>query len=262
MYHAGMRRLALVCWLGAACGGGGGGGPTDAPAGVVDAPPPGTPDARTRPVAACEHRTGTSLTLRQVVPDRAPREAAVLLTSPPFDPRQFIVYRDGLILISEGEVLRPEPFLDVNALVTGFQHEQGLLGLVFHPDYEHNRTFYVFYASTTANVLARYRTSDDPYVADPASAEIMLSIPDLYENHNGGMMAFGPDGYLYIGTGDGGGSSDPANAAENPDNLLGKILRLDVDHPAGGLLYGIPADNPFVVGGGAPEVYAYGLRNP
>ena len=103
---------------------------------------------------------------------------------------------------------------------------------------------------------------DDPYTADPDSARIVLSIPDRFPDHNGGMIEFGPDGYLYAGTGDGGGRVDPDENAEDRSSLHGKILRLDVDRPDGGRLYGIPPDNPFAAGGGAPEAYMLGLRNP
>jgi glucose/arabinose dehydrogenase len=256
-----------ILGAGAACGNGGAAIDAPVPPGddappVIDAPA-GAPDAKVRPVAACEHKPGTHLVLRRAVPDRMPHQAATLLTSPPFDARQFLTYRDGLILISEDGVVRPTPFLDIGPLVAGIEHEQGLLGLAFHPSYAENRTFYIFYATVDTNVLARYRVSDDPYVADPTSGEILISVPDLHPNHNGGMLNFGADGYLYISTGDGGGGSDAEDNAENTDRLYGKILRIDVDHPGRGTtLYAIPPDNPFVAGGGAPEVYAYGFRNP
>jgi glucose/arabinose dehydrogenase len=148
--------------------------------------------------------------------------------------------------------------------------ELGLLGLAFHPDHAHNRELYVFYTARAigdpdhvyADVVARYRASAlDPDRADPRG-EVLLSIGDFASTHNGGMIEFGADGYLYIGTGDGGGQGDPERNAQNPRSLLGKILRIDVDHPAPGLPYGIPADNPYAAGGGAPEVYLRGLRNP
>jgi glucose/arabinose dehydrogenase len=224
---------------------------------VADGPPP---DARPRPPASCEVTSGTNVVLRRFA--TITNGGALLVTSPPYDPRLFVVGHDGEIHIIEDEVPRPEVFLDVSSLIA-FGNEQGLLGLAFHPAYESNRTFFIFYASATANVLARYTTrADDPYLADPDSAEILLSIPDRFENHNGGMIEFGPDGLLYVATGDGGGRGDPDDNAENPSSLLGKILRIDVDERSEERPYGIPADNPFARGGGAPEVYMLGLRNP
>jgi glucose/arabinose dehydrogenase len=251
---------------GGACGDDSGGRAADARPSDGSAPDAAAPDgpeadARPRPTFDCEPRSGTNVVLRRFATLEG-LGGSLLVTSPPGDPRLFVVNHDGQIRIVEDEVPRETPFLDVNALIA-LDNEQGLLGLAFHPDYDHNRTFYIFYASATENVLARYTTrADDPYVADPDSAEILLAIPDHFPNHNGGMLEFGADGYLYISTGDGGGRSDPDENAENPMSLLGKILRIDVDHPSDDRLYGIPADNPFVAGGGAPEVYMFGLRNP
>jgi glucose/arabinose dehydrogenase len=261
-----MRRAITAFLLLAACGGdddGGGAGGMPADGSVADAALPDGPpaDARPRPEADCEPTPGTNVVLRRFATVQA-GGGALLVTSPRYDTRLFVVNHDGKILIAEDEVLLDTPFLDVGELVA-LENEQGLLGLAFHPAYEENRTFYIYYASATENVLARYTTrADDPYVADPDSAEIILAIPDRFPNHNGGMLEFGPDGYLYISTGDGGGRSDPDDNAENPTALHGKILRIDVDHPQAGRPYGIPADNPFASGGGAPEVYMMGLRNP
>jgi glucose/arabinose dehydrogenase len=235
----------------------------DATAPAPDAPPPDAPapDARPRPAADCEVRSGTNVVLRRVATIDG-EGGALLVTSPPYDTRLFVVTHDGRIFIVEDEIVREKPFLDVSDLIA-LGNEQGLLGLAFHPDYEQNRAFYIYYASERQNVVARYTTrADDPYTADPESGEIVLAIPDRFPGHNGGMVEFGPDGYLYIGTGDGGGRSDPDDNAENQMALHGKILRIDVDNPARGKLYGIPADNPFAAGGGAPEVYMFGLRNP
>jgi hypothetical protein len=142
--------------------------------------------------------------------------------------------------------------------------EQGLLGLAFHPQYPANPTFYVDYtrASDGATVIAMYHVSNDPNVASPAET-VLLVIGQPFANHNGGMLAFGPDGYLYIGMGDGGSAFDPDNRAQNIDGLLGKILRIDVDHSNGPALYSSPATNPFYgPTPGADEIFAYGLRNP
>jgi glucose/arabinose dehydrogenase len=263
-----MRRAITALFLLAACGGdddGGGAGGDARPAdgSVEDAAPADGPpaDARPRPQADCEPTPGTNVVLRRIATVEA-GGGSLLITSPPYDARLFVVNHDGKILIVEDEILLEKPFLDVRELIA-LENEQGLLGLAFHPAYEQNRTFYIYYASATENVLARYTTrADDPYVADPDSAEIVLAIPDRFPNHNSGMLEFGPDGYLYISTGDGGGRSDPDENAENPTALHGKILRIDVDHPEAGRPYGIPDDNPFAGGGGAPEVYMMGLRNP
>jgi hypothetical protein len=265
-----MRRAITAFLLLAACAGDDDGGaagdagdasPADgqvADAGPADAPPA---DARPRPEADCEPASGTNVVLRRFATIQG-GGGALLVTSPPYDPRLFVVNRGGQIRIVEDEVVLETPFLDVSDLIA-LANEQGLLGLAFHPAYEQNRSFFIFYTSATENVLARYTTlADDPYVADPDSAEILLAIPDRLPDHNGGMIEFGPDGFLYIGTGDGGGRSDPDDNAEDPTALLGKILRIDVDHPEAGRPYGIPADNPFAGGGGAPEVYMMGLRNP
>lgn len=196
---------------------------------------------------------------------------AMLATSPPADPRLFVVRQDGVIYIFDNEVKRATPFLDISAKVVA-GGEQGLLGLAFHPRYAQNGKLYVDYTATNpdtadtghpwVDVLEEYTVSADPNVADPASGKILLAIPDFATNHNGGMVEFGADGLLYVGEGDGGGGGDPERNGQNTSALLAKILRLDVDHPAGGKPYGIPAGNPFAAGGGAPEVFVYGVRNP
>jgi glucose/arabinose dehydrogenase len=257
-----MRNLAWALALLAACGSdnsdNGNGGKKDAAVTPVDGPPP----IDAPPLIACTPVSGTTVKVRQI--GRIGNTAALLATSPPNDGRLFVVDRQGLIRIFENEVLKTAPFLDVSN-VAGFEAggEQGLLGLAFHPNYGNNRTFYVFYTTSNANVVARYTQSlSDPNKADP-TGEVILSVPDFASNHNGGMIEFGPkDGYLYIGTGDGGGGGDPQNTAQNVNNLLGKILRIDVNTEANGKKYGIPAGNPYAAGGGAPEVFILGLRNP
>jgi glucose/arabinose dehydrogenase len=168
------------------------------------------------------------------------------------------------ILDLKSSTLLTEPFLDIDGLATG--NEQGLLGLVFHPNYAENGLFFVNLTISGGDTqIRRYRVSaDDPTRADPGSMAVVLSYDQPFGNHNGGWLAFGPDGYLYIGTGDGGGSFDPGNRGQNLGTLLGKLLRIDVDGTDGSTgLYGIPADNPFVgVPGARPEIWAYGLRNP
>jgi glucose/arabinose dehydrogenase len=165
--------------------------------------------------------------------------------------------------------IAPTPFLTITDLSTGFG-EQGLLGMAFHPEYSSNGQFFVSYVDHTgATRVDRYQVSGDAGVADPAATNL-LTIPHPQPNHNGGWLGFGPDGYLYVSTGDGGAADDlgfghtegTGNAQDLTDNLLGKILRLDVDNPASGLAYGIPASNPFVGVEGDDEIWSYGLRNP
>jgi glucose/arabinose dehydrogenase len=189
-------------------------------------------------------------------------QAPVLVTNAG-DDRLFVVEQTGTIrVIREGEVL-PQPFLDVSSL-TAPGGEQGLLGLAFHPDYKSNGFFFINYTDTQGDsVVARYKVSDDPDVAAPDSGREFLFVDQPYSNHNGGNLVFGPDGYLYIGFGDGGSAGDPQNRAQNLGTLLGKMLRIDVDSPSDGRPYSIPDDNPFVGRDGArPEVWLYGLRNP
>jgi glucose/arabinose dehydrogenase len=196
--------------------------------------------------------------------------AALLATSPYADLRLFVLEQRGAIRIINNETLLPRPFLDLSADEGGpvaAGGEMGLLGLAFHPKYATNGTFYIFYTTSRPNnalrdVLARCTVSAaDPDVANPTCTE-MLSIPDFATNHNGGMIEFGKDGYLYVGTGDGGGGGDPQKTGQDPSSLLGKMLRLDVDNPTNGREYGIPGDNPFAAGGGRPEIFMLGLRNP
>lgn len=180
-------------------------------------------------------------------------------TAPPADPRLFVVEQTGRIRILVGGKLTETPFLDLSDSISS-GNEQGLLGLAFHPDYAENGRFFVNYTDKEgATRIVGYKVSADPAVADPASASELLSIDQPYANHNGGWLGFGPDGYLYIGMGDGGSGGDPENRAQNPDELLGKILRLDVN---GAAPYGIPEANPFAEGGGRPEIFALGVRNP
>jgi glucose/arabinose dehydrogenase len=187
--------------------------------------------------------------------------------------RVFITLQDGKIVVWDGTHVLPAPFLDIDPLVNSTGTERGLLGLAFHPDYESNGYFYVDYTDTTGGdtVIARYQVSAaDPNAADPASALILMELDQPFANHNGGQLAFGPDGYLYIGMGDGGSAGDPGNRAQDLTKPLGKILRIDVNGgglPAdcgGGSNYTIPPDNPFVdgPGGNCDEIWQSGLRNP
>lgn len=183
----------------------------------------------------------------------------VYVTSPPDDERLFIVDQSGRIRIMSDGGMLDEPFLDISREVS-FGGEQGLLGLAFHPDFASNGRFFVNYTNRAGDTrIVSYQVSADADVADPASATVLLAIDQPAGNHNGGWLGFGPDGYLYIATGDGGGGGDTYNNGQNFDSLLAKLLRIDVDGPAP---YGIPPSNPFANGGGVPEAFALGLRNP
>jgi len=176
--------------------------------------------------------------------------------------RLFVVEKRGSIMVFENtELPQSTVFLDIINNVYSIAGEQGLLGLAFHPNYETNGYFYINYnpnPSTTR--ISRFQVSNtDPDLADPDSELILLSFSQPLLNHNGGQLAFGPDGYLYISSGDGG----PSINGQDLSNLLGNILRIDVDNPDAGLNYGIPGDNPFVNDMNArDEIFAYGLRNP
>lgn len=175
--------------------------------------------------------------------------------------RIFVVTQPGRIRIIENGALLPTPFLDLASRLNS-GGERGLLGLAFHPDYRQNGYFFVNYTDNTGGdtVIERYSVTSDPNVADPNSGFLILEVDQPYSNHNAGWLGFGPDGYLYVPLGDGGSGGDPGNRAQNGQQLLGKILRLDVD---GGSPYAIPPTNPFV---GDPnvrdEIWAIGTRNP
>jgi glucose/arabinose dehydrogenase len=177
------------------------------------------------------------------------------------DSRLFIVEQGGMIkILNPDGTTNPNPFLNITGQVsTG--GEQGLLGLAFHPNYVSNGFFYTNHTNLSGNtVITRYSVdSTNPNLANASSGTILLTIAQPYANHNGGSLKFGPDGYLYIGMGDGGSGGDPENRAQNTNELLGKMLRIDVNS---GTPYGIPANNPYVGIAGADEIWAIGLRNP
>jgi glucose/arabinose dehydrogenase len=187
-------------------------------------------------------------------------------------PISITVSPDGWLLVNErmGRVIAVDPesgstevALDISDRVIG-QGEQGLLGLALHPNWPDDPRAYVHYSSLEGDgdtVLSEFRVTDDPLPPrlDPTTERVLLTVDQPYVNHNGGQLAFGPDGFLYMGLGDGGSGGDPHGNGQNPDVLLGKILRLNVDGDGG---YAIPPENPFADGGGAPEALLIGLRNP
>lgn len=183
--------------------------------------------------------------------------------------RLFVVEQRGVISVFENDpdTEQSSPFLNLENRVNDSGNEQGLLGLAFHPDFESNGYFYVNYtaASPGRTVISRFSTSDgNPNEANPDSELILLTYEQPFSNHNGGHLEFGPDGYLYISSGDGGSGGDPQNNGQDRSTLLGALLRIDVDNPQNGNAYGIPSDNPFIDNdqGYREEIYAWGLRNP
>lgn len=175
--------------------------------------------------------------------------------------RLFVVEQSGAIRVVRHDSLLPTSFLDFTGHI-GFGGERGLLSMAFHPSYASNGHFYVYYTNLAGDIrIVRYTVSANPNVADSTTGDTILKVfHETYDNHNGGLLLFGPDGKLYAGLGDGGLSGDPSGNGQNLDTLLAKILRLDVD---GGSPYAVPADNPFVGHAGARgEIWQYGLRNP
>ncbi len=281
-----MQRLAVVLAL-VGCGGKNE-AKEDGPRPPDGTPSDGPADGPTLPACASP-ANGTTITTRLV--NNIGNGGAMLVAGPAGDPRLYVVGKFGQIrIIDENENLLPEPFIDLDddnggPVVSSTTSEAGLLGLAFHPQYQANGTFFVFYVRAQAgvtgfplaDVVARCkRDATNPNKAEATCTEI-LAIRDPASNHNGGMIEFGADGFLYISTGDGGPQSDPAGSAQalvdgvidpqvttppEATALLGKMLRIDVDNPANGKEYGIPSTNPFAAGGGAPEIFMIGFRNP
>jgi glucose/arabinose dehydrogenase len=188
----------------------------------------------------------------------------VYLTQPPGSGSQlYVVQKQGAVRIISNDRLLKRPFLHIRRLVEarGVRAEPGMTSIAFPPDYGRTGLFYLAYTDRHDDlVVAQYRRSaEDPLVADPGSARVVIRIREPTPAHHGGLIVFGPDGYLYLGTGDGGPAGDPGNTAQNTQLLLGKLLRIDPGESGG---YTIPADNPFVGRPGRDEIWAYGLRNP
>lgn len=178
--------------------------------------------------------------------------------------RLFIVQQSGQIRIHDGTSLLPTPFLNISTIITT-GGERGLLSLAFHPDYETNRYFFVYYTNLSGDItIARYQAqAGNPNLADAASGVVLLNIPKPFANHNGGDLNFGPDGYLYFATGDGGSGGDPNNFSQNGLSLLGKMIRIDVSNFSSAPYYFIPSDNPYTSDPLVDDhIWALGLRNP
>jgi glucose/arabinose dehydrogenase len=217
-------------------------------------------------VANCVPNTGTTIT---TVPFVSGLDHPVMITGAPGDRRQFIIEQPGKVRVVDNGTLLPAPMLDLAAddLIT-YAGEQGLLGIAFHPKWLENGLFYIAHTGVNGDhVFVEYHVPTGSNVADKTSRRELLRFPDPYVNHNGGMLEFGADGYLYMSIGDGGSGGDPQNRAQNDKVLFGKILRIDVDTRTGTKQYGIPATNPFATSGDTandprPEIWHKGLRNP
>ena len=185
------------------------------------------------------------------------RQPTAIVAAPGYPGRLFILERRGVAwTLWQGE---RQIFLDLQDRVGSRATEQGLLGMAFHPDFPETPWVFVNYTDRQGDtVVARFPVDVDTWTADPGQEQVLLRVDQPYGNHNGGHLLFGPDGYLYIGLGDGGAAGDPQDNAQNPQTLLGKMLRIDVNTEP----YGIPPDNAFPQGGGRPEIWAMGLRNP
>lgn len=263
--------LAVLALWPLGCGGGGGGGtgtPDDdglGPYGLSTRVPVTTLTFPTAPPSA------SGVASVDAFPSLPSFAAPVLVTHAPGDAsRLFVVEQRGRIRVfpNAPSATAYATFLDVTDRATAAMGEEGLLGLAFHPDYANNRTFYVYYTPASGprrSVISRFRvTGTNPDDADEASEVEVLSFLQPYSNHNGGMIAFGPDGFLYAGTGDGGSGGDPENRALDTTQLLGKFLRIAVDPNAAAGVYSIPEDNPFASSTGPErkEIWAWGMRNP
>jgi glucose/arabinose dehydrogenase len=232
-----LAALILLSML-SACGGGGGG--SDGSKGSL----------------------GSALTVSTVVVVSG-LSAPTFLTAPAGDARLFVVERAGRIVIVQNGVAAPVPFLDISARVST-AGEGGLLSMAFDPQFAVNGFFYVYFTDPTGDIaIERFRVSVNPNVADPAPLRIITITHRAFSNHKGGLVTFGPDGFMYLATGDGGGGGDPLNNGQNLDSLLGKVLRIDVSNATLAVPYTIPASNPFVgQAGRRGEIWAFGLRNP
>lgn len=212
-------------------------------------------------------QTQTQYSIELAFPDLMFNQPVGIVSPTDGSNRLFVIEQTGVIRVFENSqaTSTSSVFLSISPKVL-YSGEQGLLGLAFHPDYKLNGYFYVNYvtANPTRTIIARYTVSSNPNQALENSELVLLEISQPFSNHNGGQLAFGADGYLYIGLGDGGSGGDPFGNGQNLETLLGKILRIDVDSTSEGLNYRIPEDNPYFGNtlGYPEEIYAYGFRNP
>jgi glucose/arabinose dehydrogenase len=247
--------------------------PTASDTGLVSIVPPVTASAAASgasatPAAAISPAASAVPTPLAVVPISLGSVAsgfasAIGVSSAPGDPRLFVIQQTGQVVIVSGGK-RVGTFLDISSRLSCCG-ERGLLGLAFHPDYAANGRFFVRYTTPAGDVrVSEFHVSSNPNKADPGSEKVIITIPHpSFANHNGGRIEFGPDGYLYIGTGDGGSGGDPSNHGQALDTLLGKMLRIDINGTSGSLPYAIPPTNPFAgQNDKRGEIFAYGLRNP
>jgi glucose/arabinose dehydrogenase len=241
-----MRATPLLALISMVCTAGSGKGEAGS-ASVDDTPAQATAASSSAPVKLAVEEVARGL------------DNPVYLTAPPEDARAFIVEQPGRIRVVENGKVLERPFLDITRKV-GYGGERGLLSVAFSPQYRTNGFLFVNYTDKDGDTrIERYKVSTDRNVADVASAKLVLAIDQPYANHNGGHNLFGPDGMLYIGMGDGGSQGDPHGNGQNPNVLLGKLLRINVDRAEP---YVIPDGNPYAKGGGRGEVWALGLRNP
>lgn len=223
-----------------------------------------TPDSANQQSQAGADSPAVNLKLERVFQQIKTMAPVALLQSPGDDTDWYLVEKAGTILRFTDDASKPPTqFLDIHDRVDASANESGLLSMVFHPNYAVNHQVFLHYnreGNPLVTVVSRFVSSDHGRTLDKNSEQVILSLDQPYENHNGGQIGFGPDGMLYIGLGDGGSGGDPQGNAQNTQVLLGKVLRLDVDHDKP---YSIPLGNPFADGKkGRPEIFAYGLRNP
>jgi uncharacterized repeat protein (TIGR03806 family) len=272
--------LAGLAALLLSCGGGGGGGAGNPPPPPPPPPPGSGLDARpsnTTCLAPARTTGNSTVSVQRAFPNLTFDEPVDMFQSPGDSSRWFVIEQSGIVRVFANNqgTAATQVFLDIrDRVVFGSQGESGLLGLAFHPQFASNGRVYVNYSGgmfgALSSVTSEFTSPDGGLTLSPNSERILLTVNKPHDNHNGGQLRFGADGFLYLGLGDGGGGGDPGENAENPRRLLGKMLRIDVDSAQ--LPYGIPADNPFagnarcnVDGTGAqncPEIYALGLRNP
>lgn len=216
-------------------------------------------------VAGARPAIDTRIALKPLVSNLSFSAPVLFLQQPGNSSLDYVVEQGGVIKVfdASAEVPQADTFVDLSSRVNAEPAEGGLLGMAFHPHFAENHLVFLSFTDSGPNglrsVVAKYSATEDGRSLNPDSEQIVLTIDQPYGNHNGGNIVFGPDGFLYLGYGDGGAAGDPQNRAQNLDTLLGKMLRIDVDSASP---YGIPPDNPFANGGGRGELFAWGLRNP